>query len=142
MSVTLTEKLKIAVEQAVQDIDKWIASLKPGDEVAVRVEYGRRWIIKQVDRVTPAQIIAVGGVRYMKKNGREIGNDTWDTRHIEPVTETVREAVAKEQHVNQIRRFADQFRHLTDSLPLSALESIHEHLKTADEVWGVAKDGK
>jgi hypothetical protein len=59
----------------------WLASLKPGDKVAVEYDYnpdyGYDYVIKTVDRVTSTGYIwLVGGGQY-QPNGTETEKSTW-----------------------------------------------------------------
>ena len=81
----------------------WLASLKVGDEVAVR--YGRwgagHYTIYRIERVTSTQLVSTRQsfrpveVRFRKSDGRVIGDDGYN--RIEPVTNDVREANEREK---------------------------------------------
>lgn len=81
----------------------WLASLKVGDQVAVR--YGRwgagSYTIFRIERVTSTQLVSTRQsfrpveVRFRKSDGRVIGDDGYN--RIEPVTKEVREANEREK---------------------------------------------
>lgn len=58
------------LEEAKKQRDKWLASLKPGDEVAWTCGYDRFWVIEKVTRMTPSGRIVVGS-RTFNPNGWE-----------------------------------------------------------------------
>ena len=58
---------------------KELKDLQVGDEVIVRRRFTKK--VAKVERVTNTQIL-VNGVRYLKKNGREIGGGAWTSRYI------------------------------------------------------------
>lgn len=62
---------------------EWLASLKPGDKVAICTGYyGCR--VDAVSRVTNTQIV-VGASRFRKVNGRRVGDTGMMTASIDPV---------------------------------------------------------
>ena len=70
---------------------KWLASLKPGDEVAVTgtaISGSAR--LEKIDRMTATQII-IGSARYSKKDGCAIGQYSEFRRpYISEITDSVR----------------------------------------------------
>jgi len=59
----------------------WLASLKPGDEVAVGGgHYGYR--LRKVDRITATQIL-VDARRFNRKSGWMCGRSNWNVTRIE-----------------------------------------------------------
>lgn len=59
--------------------------IKPGDRV--RVGNGLTDSIGTVERTTKTQIILRDGTRYRRKDGEEVGRDTWSSSYIEELTE-------------------------------------------------------
>lgn len=53
-----------------------LCDLKAGDHVVVVSPYGSGYTVAVVDRVTPTQIV-VGGCKYNKAMGREVGSSGW-----------------------------------------------------------------
>ncbi len=76
-------------------VSDWLRNLKAGDEVALPTRMGRTYQVETVTRLTPTRIL-VGKFEapYRKSDGRSIGTGVWDTCHIMPVTDEVREANA------------------------------------------------
>lgn len=64
-------------------------NIKPGDKVFIEesIRYGwnskkKFWIEKEVDRITQTQFL-IGGRRFKKDNGREIGSNGFDIARFE-----------------------------------------------------------
>lgn len=59
--------------------------IKPGDRVLVRNRLTDG--IATVERVTKTQIVLRNGTRYRRRDGSEVGRDTWSTGYIHDLTE-------------------------------------------------------
>lgn len=97
--------------------NEWLASLKPGDEVATPRRLGHRAAILLVDKVTPTQIVC-GLQRYRKDNGRVIGSESWSAHSIKPVTPELRQEVETQSLI------ADFSRRIWERVPLAKLRAI------------------
>lgn len=80
------------MSQAQRNREQWLASLKPGDEVA----FGRgdSASIEKIERMTPAQIV-IGRRRFWRKDGYVVGG--YGFERIEPPTEEDRENILRRQ---------------------------------------------
>ena len=73
--------------------------IKPGDRVLVRNRLTDG--IANVERTTKTQIVLRNGTRYRRRDGSEVGRDTWSGDHIDDITEddilriTYRNAITK-----------------------------------------------
>lgn len=79
----------------------WLANLKAGDEVARSAGFSG-YLIAQVDRVTPTQVI-ISNCRYSKKDGCMIGSSGYDRSRILQLTAPIR----KEIEFNELVRWAN-----------------------------------
>lgn len=81
--------------------------INPGDRVHVRIRLTES--IATVERTTKTQIILRNGNRYRRRDGIEVGHDTWGGSYIEDLTEesvlriTYRYAVTKAGHALSTR---------------------------------------
>jgi len=76
--------------------DEWVATLKPGDKVAVRSRWDGAYAIYSVASVTPSGRVRVAlrdGVNWeFNPDGWLRGADPWNLTRIEPVTQRVLDA--------------------------------------------------
>ena len=79
--------------------DPWVATLKPGDRVAIQSRFLGRYDIYTVSSVTPSGRVRVRiNDKYEEEfnpDGYRRGSSTWDLARIEPVTDAVRESVLR-----------------------------------------------
>lgn len=79
--------------------DPWVATLKAGDEVAVRDKCVENYQIMTVASVTPSGLVRVRVsdtyVREYNPDGWLRGADTWSHERIEPVTDRVRGVIRR-----------------------------------------------
>jgi len=74
-------------------MSNWLNELKPGQTVIVGPKgAGDFATLDTVDRITPTQIITHHGMRFRRKNGREVSGDQWWWSSLEEPTP---EAVAR-----------------------------------------------
>ena len=73
--------------------DEWVATLKPGDKVAVRRRFDSAYDIYRVASVTPSGRVRVAlddrFSREFNPDGWLRGGDAWSLARIEPVTQHV-----------------------------------------------------
>jgi hypothetical protein len=86
---------------------EWLESLKVGDEVAIKLPH-HGYSIDKITIITKTQIITKFS-RYRKKDGRSIGSADWFIRNIEPVTDIIRNTVARSSLAIKLKKqsFAD-----------------------------------
>ena len=104
---------------------KELKDLQVGDEVIVRRRFSKK--VATVEKVTATQIL-VKGVRYYKKNGREVGGDTWTSRYISIPKEG---EIAKVRE-DTIRKEIEYFFNGTgiDSLSFNKVQQIYNIIKS------------
>lgn len=88
---------------------EWLASLKPGDKVAIprkSMSSYSSYDISTVERLTNTQIIILGGNRYRKENGRPIGS-VYGMR-LQPYSDDVKADIALIKMVNGVRDGLDK----------------------------------
>jgi hypothetical protein len=106
---------------------EWLAALKPGDEVAVRMGgFTRGWVVRVVERRTATQILCVyqdgtAPVRYRADNGRSVGGGRSHHR-IEPLTEEIRAELRRERDLSRLRYVR------WDEMPDATLRAVCEAL--------------
>ena len=79
------------------DYEKWLGSLKVGDEFAY--DWGGRWSgviwkIMHVDRITKTQLIS-GNDRFSRAKGMQIGSSSWNKIH--PVTDSIKKQMHRRE---------------------------------------------
>lgn len=95
----------------------WLAGLKVGDRVATTRHGGCGYALFRVTRVTPTQIV-VGGQRYNRKTGGQVGAGGWGRSLIEP-TEKIRAACRRDALLSKLAQF--DYR----ALPTATLEELY-----------------
>jgi hypothetical protein len=109
------------------ELQAWIETLKPGDEVAFDERsggwYASRYRILKVERTTKTQIITLTGHRFRKKDGQEVGGELW--KNIEPVTDAVREKIRRQIAVSRFKAI----RMKPDNYTTDQLEAVIEILE-------------
>lgn len=104
----------------------WLASLKQGDEFAYchmgQIE------VHTVARLTASQLISFRGARFLRRNGRKLGNGSYHT--IEPVTDELRAKLKakanREKFKNLVRYRFDSLQDEEIAVMLDALASLRE----------------
>ncbi len=113
----------------------WLESLKAGDRVAVyESSYGRRsYRIRTIERRTPSGRFVLEGIKaQFDTHGREMGSrgsgfcPSW--REIVPITDEVRESIARERALEALR--SAKF----ESLTTESLVKLHKALAEAEKL--------
>jgi hypothetical protein len=81
----------------------WIDELKPGDVVAVRIEYGSRHVLHTVARLTTTQVILDNGDRFRRATGGEITSSAWNRSILEFPTEKIRAEVLRRIQLDRLK---------------------------------------
>jgi hypothetical protein len=82
---------------------------KPGDEVAYYRSYRDTPRKLTIARVTPTQIV-VGGQRFRRVDGDEVGGSRWDRTRVKPWTPDIDEALAKEEAAKRAAEHLEEMR--------------------------------
>lgn len=83
---------------------EWLNALKPGDKVAIPGRWNGTNKVGTVERMTATQIVLIGGDRYRRDSGRQVGGtDSWNVRWIRPVTQDFLDVLEKEALCNWVR---------------------------------------
>jgi hypothetical protein len=104
------------------DRSAWLAALKVGDEVALRM-YRRVPRIAKITHTTATQVHAEG-VRFRRKDGREVGGGSY-TWELHPVTDAHREAIEYSDLSHWLCQVADTFNRETGAPTLKQLRAMH-----------------
>ena len=72
--------------------EKWLESLKVGDQVALNGSYNNL-LIRVVSRLTKTLIILDTGGRFRRDSGYVVGGNIWNSSLITPVTEEIRSKI-------------------------------------------------
>lgn len=107
----------------------WLASLKEGDMVA----YGSRDMnIGRVKRLTPTLIIVQtqgnSESRFKRKDGYAIGSSTWDTTHLEELTEEIRHSIQRRKMLYHFKYAAKW-----EEFPMQVLQDVYRIVKKWEE---------
>jgi hypothetical protein len=103
----------------------WLDTLKVGDEVAVS-HYGE-YSLCRIERETPTQWV-LGGLRFRKSDGSQVGAETWSMRHLSMVTQDMRDALELRRLVNNLSA-----RDLWKGLDLHQLRAVWAFMKQLKE---------
>lgn len=77
---------------SLRDETAWLQALKAGDSVVLQRGIGNGLNVCVVDKVTRTQVV-IGGSRFRRDTGREVGGYTWDRASIvEPTADRVHKA--------------------------------------------------
>jgi hypothetical protein len=95
----------------------WLASVKPGDKVAISTGY-RSYALGVVDRLTNTQIITGAGTRFRRSDGRKVGSTDWCASYLVEPTPDVVEHVARKRAIARLRAVK------WEDLPLSKLGDV------------------
>jgi len=98
----------------------WLDSLKAGDEVAYRTNYGREWRTSKVTTRTKTGRIAVGPYAYNSDGQLRGTNGPW---RIEPVTQEIRDDLRKKYLSSMLSRCN------WGTLSLAALEQVYSIMR-------------
>jgi hypothetical protein len=117
---------------------EWLDSLKVGDEVVLKTSSAMRGsttdALVEVTRLTATQVVLKGGARFRKRDGEDVGADTFTYRRIHPATPRaaalIREAAKRRNLVERIARATDRGSSW-GWLPTDDLESIVSILDNA-----------
>ena len=89
---------------------KWLNSLKVGDEVAISTRFSG-YEIQKVAKLTKTQIIIrvkhatntnYYDLRFRKSDGGRVSSMVWFTKHLEKPTDAVRKEIARKKLLKQI----------------------------------------
>ena len=94
----------------------WLDSLKAGSEVLLKGRSSRN--IVKVQRLTPAQIVIDNATRFRRKDGEEVGGQSFNRRDIEPVLQEDRDAAEAERLKRRLIAFLQAYTASAGSLPL------------------------
>jgi hypothetical protein len=104
---------------------EWLESLKVGDEVAIDLPH-HGYSIEKITNVTKTQICTKFS-RYRKKDGRSIGSADWFARNIEPVTDRIRNMVARSSLAIKLKKQS------FSALTLDQLQRIQEIINEVEK---------
>jgi len=76
---------------------EWLESLKVGDKVAVSHDYGHKYFISEIAKLTNTQFVLTGEQRFYRRNGREVTSEKWNVESIEQITPQVVEWIKREK---------------------------------------------
>lgn len=116
--------------------NKWLESLKVGDEVAIVSSGGwsRMYRFARVERLTNTQII-VAGTRFKRRNGEEVGHGYRGDSLEEATAELKAEVEAERKRNNALALLRDvRWRDLNNETMLAVAELVRK----AQEVKGEA----
>lgn len=108
--------------------ETWLASLKEGDEVAVK--YGDHYAITTIKRITPTRIIKTDNGGEFKGGYMKTG--TWGTwaphyKYIVPVTQEIKDTIKRKKLISKVASVRP-----TD-MTLDQLERINAILEEANK---------
>lgn len=78
-----------------QTREEWLASLKPGDQVANQHGMSGDYSVYIVGQITKQHVILTTGAKYRLTNGRAVSADKWSSDYIEEVTPDVVAAIKR-----------------------------------------------
>lgn len=78
-----------------QTCEEWLASLKPGDQVANQRGMSGEYRVLTVAQVTKQHVILNTFEKYRLTNGKAVGTDKWSSDYIEEVTPDVLAAIER-----------------------------------------------
>jgi hypothetical protein len=111
----------------------WLAGLKAGDRVATARHGGCGYALFRVTRVTPTQIV-VGGQRYNRKTGAQVGAGGWGRSLIEP-TEEIRAGCRRDALLSKLAQF--DYR----ALPTATLEELYAIVRRSETQSSEGEEG-
>ena len=105
--------------------------IEVGDEVIMshRGGWHSQLSLAIVTRLTPTQIIIGGGMRFRRKDGREVGQgDAWDWNILHHATDKYRAQLAEQKRENAVKDVWSAIRGLTGKhlLPDTTLDTLRE----------------
>lgn len=99
----------------------WLETLEPGDQVAVVVDHGKRYRLRQILSISRIKRwIQISGYNMKFSRRGEAGDYL-----LLPVTDEIRAHIRKQRLTSEIRAFD------LDRAPMDVLERIHEVQKTS-----------
>lgn len=84
-----------------QTREEWLASLKPGDQVATYYRYTGYTLHEVAKRTPSGRIVLTTGKQY-SKDGGEMGGDKWSSDRLEEVTPQVLANIKHRQLVSAV----------------------------------------
>jgi hypothetical protein len=83
-------------------MNDWVESMKAGDEVAIRYNYGRSHYLCKIERVTATQLV-VDGRKWNKRSLTPVGNyDSWNKPYLVQSTQQIRDQIERNNLVGEI----------------------------------------
>lgn len=109
-----------------EEREKWVATLQPGNEVAVQYGYRSPWSILTVEKITPTGKLRLSNDALTDKSGHVRKSD--HGYHIEPLTDGIRNKMLRVTLVEETRLWTSRY---IEFLTTEELQQIHQFFMTA-----------